>query len=140
MDRVFARPAMIATLERHFGRLEPLDEATAAPADRYRLPDGTTLGIISSTTQPFCRTCDRARLTADGLWLLCLYAAEGTDLRALLRTGASDAAIRDAIVTAWTARTDRGAERRLAERERSPFVPVSQLRRNPHLEMHTRGG
>jgi len=140
MDRVFPRAAILEALGRRFGPLEPLDERTSAPADRYRLPDGTTIGIISSTTQPFCRTCDRARLTADGLWLLCLYAREGTDLRALLRAGASDAAISDAIVTAWTARTDRGAESRLGERERQPFVPLSHLRRNPHLEMHTRGG
>jgi len=140
MDRVVPRAAMLEALERRFGRPEPLDEHTTAPADRYRLPDGTTVGIISSTTQPFCRTCDRARLTADGLWLLCLYAQEGTDLRALLRAGASDAALRDAIITAWSARTDRGAEARLGERERQPFVPLSHLRRNPHLEMHTRGG
>ena len=140
MDRVVPRTEMLQALERRFGPLEPVEERTSAPADRYRLDDGTTIGIISSTTQPFCRTCDRARLTADGLWLLCLYAREGTDLRALLRTGASDAAIRDAIVTAWTARTDRGAETRLGERERQPFVPLSHLRRNPHLEMHTRGG
>ncbi|HXE79888.1 MAG TPA: GTP 3',8-cyclase MoaA [Vicinamibacterales bacterium] len=140
MADVFTRKEMLEVLTRHVGALEPIHERTSAPADRYRLPDGTTIGIISSTTQPFCRTCDRARLTADGLWLLCLYAVEGTDLRALLRSGASDAAIRDAILAAWTGRTDRGAEQRLNERERQPFVPVSRLRRNPHLEMHTRGG
>jgi cyclic pyranopterin phosphate synthase len=140
MDRVFTRADMLASLARQYGALEPLAERTSAPADRYRLPDGTIVGIISSTTQPFCRTCDRARLTADGLWLLCLYARTGTDLRALMRAGASDAAIRDAIVTAWTGRDDRGAELRIGEWERHPFVPLSHLRRDPHLEMHTRGG
>ena len=104
------------------------------------LPDGTTFGIISSTTAPFCRTCDRSRLTADGLWFRCLYAREGTDLRALLRSGASDEAIADVIARVWSLREDRGAELRAAERERTPFIPVSRLRRDPHLEMHTRGG
>jgi cyclic pyranopterin phosphate synthase len=140
MERVFARAAMLDVLRRHYGAIESLDNDGPAPADRFRLEDGTTFGIISSTTQPFCRTCDRSRLTADGLWFLCLYARDGVDLRALLRSGASDSAIRDAIVTAWVPREDRGAELRLNERERTPFVPVSRLRRDPHLEMHTRGG
>ena len=70
-------------------RVLPLDEASSAPADRFVLPDGTTFGIISSTTEPFCASCDRSRLTADGVWLLCLYAATGTDLRRPLRAGAT---------------------------------------------------
>ena len=65
----------------------------SAPADRFALPDGTTFGIISSTTEPFCSSCDRSRLTADGMWYLCLYAARGIDLRAPLRRGASGADI-----------------------------------------------
>ena len=68
-------------------RSTPIDETSSAPAARFRLPDGLTFGIISSTTQPFCRTCDRARLTADGVLLLCLYAQHGTDLRRPLRAG-----------------------------------------------------
>ena len=59
----------------------------SAPAERFLLPDGTTFGIIASTTEPFCATCDRSRLTADGVWLLCLYARGGTDLRRPLRAG-----------------------------------------------------
>src|SRR5690242_21339527 len=57
----------------------------SAPADRFRLEDGTIFGVIASTTAPFCRTCDRARLTADGTFLLCLYGERGLDLRGLLR-------------------------------------------------------
>ena len=139
-DRVFSRAAMLAVLGAHYGTITALPGDGAAPADRFRLSDGTTFGIISSTTQPFCRTCDRSRLTADGLWFRCLYAREGMDLRALVRSGASDEAVREAIVTAWSAREDRGAELRLTERERTPFVPISRLRSDPHLEMHTRGG
>jgi cyclic pyranopterin phosphate synthase len=140
MSRVLPRAAMLETIARRYGRVTPMADGGWAPADRFVLPDGTTFGIISSTTQPFCRTCDRSRLTADGLWFLCLYAREGIDLRALLRAGASDDALRDAIRTVWSRREDRGAELRTAERDRAPFIPVSRLRRDPHLEMHTRGG
>ena len=73
-------------LTRHYGAIAPIDEpGSSAPADRFALPDGTTFGIIASTTEPFCRTCDRSRLTADGMWYLCLYATRGIDLRAPLR-------------------------------------------------------
>ena len=69
-------------LTARYGPIEPIVEDSSAPADRYRLPDGTTFGIIASTTEPFCRNCDRSRLTADGMWYLCLYATDGLDLRA----------------------------------------------------------
>jgi cyclic pyranopterin phosphate synthase len=97
-------------------------------------------GIISSTTAPFCRSCDRSRLTADGVWYLCLYATRGIDLRGPLRGGASDEALRELITGVWHARTDRGAEARLALADRSPLIQVTALKRDPHLEMHTRGG
>ncbi len=139
-QRVFSRKSMLDALETSYGTVTPILDGSWAPADRFALADGTTFGIISSTTTPFCRTCDRSRLTADGMWFRCLYAREGTDLRGLLRSGASDEAIRDAIATIWSLREDRGAELRANERERTPFIPVSRLRRDPHLEMHTRGG
>ena len=140
MDRVVSRSEILAALSDHYGPISPVEEASSAPADRYRLPDGTVFGIISSTTQPFCQDCDRSRLTADGLWYLCLYASRGVDLRGALRHGASPAELAALIRTAWEARRDRGAEDRLAERDRSPLIPIDTLRRDPHLEMHTRGG
>jgi cyclic pyranopterin phosphate synthase len=139
-DQVMTRVEMLATLARRFGPIAPLAETTSAPAERYRLADGTIFGIIASTTAPFCRACDRSRLTADGLWYLCLYATRGIDLREPLRAGASVSDLRQILATAWRARTDRGAEERLALRERSPLVPAAELRKDPHLEMHTRGG
>jgi cyclic pyranopterin phosphate synthase len=139
-EQVFSRADILATLEARYGPIVPLDESTSAPAERYRLADGTIFGIIASTTDPFCRTCDRSRLTADGVWYLCLYATRGVDLRGPLRGGASDEALKELITGVWHARTDRGAEARLAVRERSPLIPVNALRRDPHLEMHTRGG
>jgi GTP 3',8-cyclase len=140
MDRVVSRKEMLETLEARYGPIEPIVEQTTAPADRFRLPDGTVFGIISSTTVPFCADCDRSRLTADGMWYLCLYAQEGIDLRAPLRAGASADEIRALITGSWTARTDRGAEDRLALRDRSPLLQIGRLREDPHLEMHTRGG
>src|SRR5439155_4228414 len=134
----------LAALSLGYGRIEPIDgdrPTTSATAERFALPDGTVFGIISSTTQPFCRACDRSRLTADGMWYLCLYATRGTDLRGPLRSGATPDALKDLIARTWRARDDRGAEERLALGERRALVPVQDLlRRDPHLEMHTRGG
>ena len=139
-ERVMSRLEMLAVLANEYGAITPIVEATSAPADRFRLPDGTIFGIISSTTEPFCSSCDRSRLTADGMWYRCLYATTGTDLRAPLRAGTSPDDLLKLITQEWTARTDRGAEERLAVRDRSPLVPASSLKKNPHLEMHTRGG
>jgi cyclic pyranopterin phosphate synthase len=118
----------------------PVQEVSSAPADRYRLSDGTVFGIISSTTEPFCRLCDRSRLTADGLWYLCLYATRGMDLRQPLRAGASREELQGLIRSGWQGRRDRGAEERLALPDRRPLVQIGDLKRDPHLEMHTRGG
>src|SRR5204862_2197799 len=121
-DQVMSRKEMLERLERRYGRIEPVVEDSTAPADRFRLSDGTVFGIISSTTAPFCAACDRSRLTADGLWYLCLYAQEGTDLRGPLRAGATDAELAALITGRWQARADRGAEDRLALRDRPPLV------------------
>ncbi|MCC7124975.1 MAG: GTP 3',8-cyclase MoaA, partial [Acidobacteria bacterium] len=95
--QVLSRTEMLARLEAHYGVITPLPRVDAAPADRFQLPDGLTFGIIASTTQPFCATCDRSRVTADGLWYLCLYAARGIDLRGPLRGGASAEALADLV-------------------------------------------
>ena len=139
--RVVSRGDMLGVLSRHYGRIEPVnDDERSAPAARFTLPDGTTFGIISSTTEPFCRSCDRSRLTADGIWYLCLYAARGLDLRGPIRRGATAEELSTLLTQAWTARADRGAEERLALGDRRAFVPVKALKKDPHLEMHTRGG
>jgi cyclic pyranopterin phosphate synthase len=140
MASVVPRAEMLERIEAARGPVAPIDGSDWAPADRYRTAAGQIFGVISSTTQPFCRTCDRSRLTADGLWFRCLYARDGMDLRKLLRGGASDESIAAALGSAWAERRDRGAELRAEERERTPFVPISRLRKDPHLEMHTRGG
>ena len=139
-DVVVSRKVMLERISAHYGSVVPIVEQSSAPAARYRLPDSTVFGIISSTTEPFCSTCDRSRLTADGMWYLCLYATSGIDLRAALRGGASVDELKAIVSSGWTGRNDRGAEARLALGERRAFVPVSTLKKNPHLEMHTRGG
>jgi cyclic pyranopterin phosphate synthase len=140
IDRVVTRREILEKIAASHGRARPLPQEQVVPADRFRLPDGTTFGVISSTSAPFCGACDRSRLTADGVWLLCLYARQGIDLRGPLRAGSSDAAIAASLIEAWAGRTDRGAEDRLAAAGRGVLVPREALRHDPHLEMHTRGG
>lgn len=140
-DQVVSQREMLAQLSRHYGTITPVESGqVAAPAERFRLPDGATFGIVASTTAPFCRTCDRSRLTADGTWFLCLYAERGIDLRESVRNGASDAELAELIATTWRGRADRGAEERLAVAERTALYQVASLRADPHREMHTRGG
>ena len=140
MDRVVSKAEILERLGQHYGQAVPLHEESSAPARRYRLPDGTVFGIIASTTAPFCADCDRSRLTADGMWYLCLYGAEGVDLRGALRSGATPEALGATIRASWERRRDRGAEERLASGARTTLIPLDRLRRDPHLEMHTRGG
>ena len=139
-DAVVARREMLARLTDHYGAITPLPGRDSAPAERFRLAHGQTIGIIASTTEPFCRTCDRARLTADGVLLLCLYAQHGTDLRRPLRAGATRETLLKLIRANWAGRADRGAEERRGVRDRGSYIPVSVLRKDAHLEMHTRGG
>ena len=140
MERVVPRAEMLARLAARYGAIEPVVEESSAPADRFRLSDGRVFGIISSTTAPFCRACDRSRLTADGLWYLCLYATRGVGLRRPLREGASRGDLAALIRSTWQGRRDRGAEERLALADRRPLIQIGELKRDPHLEMHTRGG
>jgi cyclic pyranopterin phosphate synthase len=141
-EQVVSRREMLDALRARYGAVAPVGTSGngAAPAERFGLPDGTTFGIIASTTAPFCRACDRSRITADGTWYLCLYAERGLSLRDPLRAGASDAELTELITATWRGRADRGAEQRLAVAARGALYPVERLREDPHREMHTRGG
>jgi cyclic pyranopterin phosphate synthase len=140
MDRVLPRAEMLARIAAAYGPVTPLVEHSNAPAERFLLADGTVFGIIASTTQPFCSACDRSRLTADGMWFTCLYARAGFDLRTPLRAGASAEDLAALLSARWARRSDRGAEERLALHQREPLAESAELRHDPHLEMHTRGG
>ena len=144
MEDVVSRAEMLERLTEHFGPIEEVGRETevdlSAPAQRFRLSDGTVFGIVASTTSPFCAACDRSRLTADGVFFTCLYAREGLDLRTPLRKGADGPALAEIVRERWGRRDDRGAEERLAQTGRESLAEATELRGDPHLEMHTRGG
>ena len=144
MDKVLSQDMILDALARRYGRVTALPERGSAPAQRFHLPDGTIFGIIPSTTTPFCAQCDRSRITADGLWYLCLYAGSGVDLRKPLRMNERPERIREIIRSGWAARRDRGAEeRKTLERvglRAGGLIDIDRLREDPHLEMHARGG
>ena len=107
-------------------------------ADRWAYRDGTgEVGVIASVTQPFCRDCTRARLTADGQLYTCLFASAGHDLRASLRAGASDDELSAAISAIWEQRSDRYSELRSLATARS--LPVINADPN-RVEMSRIGG
>ena len=137
--QVVSRSQILARLRQHYGRILTEPRKDTAPADRFRLPDGTLFGVIASVTEPFCRQCDRSRLTADGLWYLCLYANEGLNLQRILSEGGPEA-VMETVAQTWTERLERGAEERLQHPERGSLFQIQELKRDPHREMHTRGG
>jgi cyclic pyranopterin phosphate synthase len=143
-DKVLSRAMILAALGKYYGSIEPLPERGSAPAQRFLLPDGATFGIIPSTTTPFCSTCNRSRLTADGMWYRCLYATAGTDLRKPLREGMPAGEMLALIRGGWQSRRDRGAEDRKALEHaglrEGGLIGIDRLRDDPHLEMHARGG
>ena len=141
-EQVVSQREILERLTARYGPITPVHDAAdpRAPAERFRLDDGTTFGVIASVTAPFCANCDRSRLTADGTWFLCLYAERGVDLREPLRAGASDDDRRSLIASTWTARSNRGAEERLALADRGALYQIDALRADPRREMHTRGG
>jgi len=145
-EKVLARDDILARVAAHRGGVEALQmtdpEApdASAPARRYRTADGQIFGVIASTTAPFCGDCDRSRVTADGHWFDCLYAAEGVDLRALLRSGVSDQELREGLAEGWRQRSARGAEERQELQARGPQFDLDTLLADPRLEMHTKGG
>lgn len=139
-EKVFSQSQILQLISTAHGQVRPLQGRGSAPAGRFVTESGLTFGVIASVTQPFCRACDRARVTADGQLLTCLYAKKGKDLRSLLRSGQSDGAIETELRQIWQRRTDRGAELRQELKRRGPLADVAELQENPHLEMHTRGG
>jgi cyclic pyranopterin phosphate synthase len=97
-------------------------------AKRWRYLDGQgEFGIISSVSQAFCSSCNRARLSTDGSLYTCLFAQQGYDLKSLLRGGADDEAISRAIAAVWLRREDRYSEIRTAETAKARKVEMSYI-------------
>ncbi|MGB7543376.1 MAG: GTP 3',8-cyclase MoaA [Burkholderiales bacterium] len=109
--------------------LEPLDpNYPGEVAGRWRYRDGSgEIGVISSVTQAFCRTCTRARLSTEGMLYTCLFAGQGYDLRGMLRGGSSDEEIHSAITRIWHARADRYSEIRTAETAKLRKIEMSYI-------------
>ncbi|MEX1009819.1 MAG: GTP 3',8-cyclase MoaA, partial [Chthoniobacterales bacterium] len=122
---------ILEQLGREFA-LEPLEPAWLGEvARRYRYADGAgEVGLVGSVTEPFCRDCNRARLTADGKLVTCLFATGGADVRAELRDGADDRELAAFVRGIWEGRGDRYSELRAAAR-RAP---------RPKVEMSYVGG
>jgi len=119
----------------------PLEETgrndLSAPAVNYRFLDGVgNLGVIASVTEPFCRGCTRARLTADGKLVMCLFADQSHDLKEIMRAGAKDEDLLTFIRAAWESRTNRYSEERLEAMNSGQYEPGSRRK----MEMISLGG
>jgi cyclic pyranopterin phosphate synthase len=109
--------------------LEPVDaDYRGEVAQRYRYRDGAgEVGVISSVSQPFCGDCTRARLSADGRIYTCLFASSGHDVRAVLRSGQTDADLMAFLADVWQGRSDRYSELRTLETAAQPKVEMSYI-------------
>lgn len=99
----------------HINAELPLEEIepnyTGETAERWRYRDGSgEIGVIASVTQAFCSDCSRARISTEGKLYTCLFASQGHDLRALLRSDCSDEEISTALAHLWRKRNDRYSE------------------------------
>ncbi|HLO27715.1 MAG TPA: GTP 3',8-cyclase MoaA [Anaerolineales bacterium] len=128
MDDVVPAAEIIRTINAEMP-VEPLDpNYTGEVAERWRYKDGSgEIGVIASVTQAFCRTCTRARLSAEGKLYTCLFGVKGHDFRALLRSGASDDEISQVIAQVWGERTDRYSEIRSENTVALPKVEMSHI-------------
>ena len=137
-DKVVTKEEILETIHARY----PLHEAErnnhSAPSVDFEFSDGGgQMGVVASVTEPFCSACTRARLTADGKLVTCLFSEKGFDLKALLRTGAGDEEIRGAIGTLWQGRKDRYSEERL---EALQSADGYQARSHQKIEMIRLGG
>jgi cyclic pyranopterin phosphate synthase len=128
LDEVVPAKEIVAAIGAEWP-LEPVQPGYRGEvARRYRYRDGAgEIGVIASVTQPFCRDCTRARVSADGKLYTCLFAAQGHDLRAVLRGGATDAELGATVDGIWRVRADHYSEIRSAETVESPRVEMSYI-------------
>ena len=137
LDKTVTKKEILHTVNSRFPLREVGRANGSAPAVDYEFLDGAgELGIIGSVTEPFCSSCTRVRLTADGKLVTCLFAESGFDLKKLLRGGISDDDIASSIQNLWTARVDRFSDIRWEEVRRGGYRP----REHKKIEMITLGG
>jgi cyclic pyranopterin phosphate synthase len=137
-DRVVPKREILGVIAARYPLREVGREKGTAPSVTYEFEDGRgDVGVIASVTEPFCGSCTRARVTADGKVVTCLFSDSGHDIRALLRGGATDEALSDEIAGIWRVRTDRYSEQRLAAHDNgSGYEPAARRK----IEMITLGG
>ncbi|MGH2808313.1 MAG: GTP 3',8-cyclase MoaA [Actinomycetota bacterium] len=128
LDQVVPADEIVSRIDAEMP-LEPVgDRSHGETSSRYLYRDGTgEIGVIASVTQPFCGGCVRARVSADGKLFTCLFSSAGHDLRAPIRSGASDAEMTQRISDIWSGRTDRYSEERSAETVLIPKVSMSYI-------------
>jgi GTP 3',8-cyclase len=128
MNDVVSANEIIKTIDAEMP-LEPLGpNYPGEVAGRWRYKDGSgEIGVVASVTQPFCRDCNRARLSAEGDLYTCLFAVKGFNLRNLIRSGATDDEISQAIVSVWNKRSDRYSELRSENTISLPKVEMSHI-------------
>jgi cyclic pyranopterin phosphate synthase len=137
-EKMVAKREIIETINGRYPLREVGRDSSSAPAVDYEFVDGSgEVGVIASVTEPFCGSCTRGRLTADGKLVTCLFAAQGHDLKVLLRNGATDDEISQLIIGVWSRRDDRYSDERL-EAMQSPSG--YQAKEHRKLEMITLGG
>ena len=113
-EKVVSKAEILSRITSHYGLRETGRQSGSAPSVDYQVIDGAgDIGVIACVTEPFCSSCTRARLTADGKLVTCLFSARGHDLKALIRNGARDEEVRDVIGAVWRVRTDRYSDERL---------------------------
>jgi len=137
-ERMVSKKEILETINARFPLRKLGREKGSAPSVDYQFLDGSgDIGVIASVTEPFCSTCTRARLTADGRLVTCLFSQQGYDLKTLMRSGATDAELLEVISAVWLQRKDRYSEERLAALH-SPvgYDPASHKK----LEMISLGG
>jgi cyclic pyranopterin phosphate synthase len=136
-EKLVTKKEMLEVIGARFPLREARREQGSAPAVDYEYVDGGgELGVIASVTEPFCSDCNRARLTAEGKLVTCLFSTGGYDLKTLLRGGATDEELIEAIGRIWRGRTDRYSEERLAALN----SPEGYRARKRKLEMIRLGG
>jgi len=128
MDDVIPSAEVVRRISEAFPLEQVEPNYAGEVAERWRYRDGAgEIGVISSVTQAFCSDCNRMRLSTEGSLYTCLFAQQGHDLKALLRGGADDAAIRDSIAAVWRLRDDRYSEIRTTETAKIRKVEMSYI-------------
>jgi len=135
--RMVSKAEILAKIHEKYPMKEIGRHDESAPAVNYQFLDGVgDVGVIASVTEPFCAGCTRARLTADGKLVMCLFTDQSFDLKKLIRSGADDEALIESIQSVWSSRTDRYSEERLEAMNSGEYQPNQRKK----MEMISLGG